>query len=115
MQYVRIFAEATVDNPDAPSIYVDAIIDNSRTLMGRHTLFGLQGSFTDKDTDYYPFTLDSVGKVDFGRGYDKPANERYATLDLRDGPVKVGRLLMLESLNYGRQLYRMKEVTELPA
>jgi hypothetical protein len=80
MQYVRIFARATVDNPDEPPLIVDVIIDKAGNILGRHTVFGVQGAFARRDTYFYPFTLDSDGQLDYGTGFDQPANERYAKL-----------------------------------
>ena len=114
MNYVRVFAEATEDNPDAPPFYVDAIVDDAGEILGRHTLFGVQGRFERKDEHFEPFVLDRKGCIDWGDGFDKAANDRFGAIDLRDGPLTIGRLLHLRTDNYGMQRYRIKEIYELP-
>src|SRR5688500_8843660 len=99
MQYVRIHAEPTVDNPDVPPILVDAILDEAGKIVRHYDLFGVQGSVAHTDTHFYPFTFDSTGRVDYGTGFDQPANERYGTLDLRHDFVKPNRLLTLRLPN----------------
>jgi hypothetical protein len=114
MKYVRVFAEPTDDNPGAPSFYVDAIVDDTGEILGKHTLFGVQGRFERRDEHFEPFVLDSRGQIDWGDGFDKAANDRFGTLDLRDGPVTMGRLLHLRTDNYGTHCYRIRDINELP-
>jgi hypothetical protein len=113
MRYVRIVAKATADNPEAPPLYVDAVVDEQGRLAGRHALFGFQGKFDRKDEHFYPFIFDRAGTIDFGLGYNDTPDLRYAKLDLGDNPVEPGRLLTLDS-HWGRQLYRIDELAELP-
>ncbi len=103
-----------MDNPDMPPIWVDALIDDLGNIIGRQALFGAEGWFTERDTLFCPFIIDVAGKIDFGSGYDEPSGERYAEFNIRDGPVEVGRLLSLDSQNYGRCRYRITEITQLP-
>ena len=39
MRYVRVFAEPTADNPDAPPFYADPIVNDAGAILGRHALF----------------------------------------------------------------------------
>jgi hypothetical protein len=115
MRYVRVLAEGTEDNPHAPPIYVDAIIDDDANIIGRHALFGLQGRFDRKDEHFEPFVLDHKGQMDWGDGFDSKPNDRLGNFDLRDGPLNVGRLLKLRTYNYPICRYRIARVIQLPS
>ena len=74
----------------------------------------MQGSFNPNAIkECYPFVLYRNGRVDYGTGYDETANERIATVDLFDKPVTIGRLLTLDSPNYGTHLFRIESIDEL--
>ncbi len=109
MKYVRVFVAPTVDNPGVAPFYIDAIIDDGGEILGLHSLLGVLGRFDRKDECFEPFVLDFRGEVDWGDGFDK-SNDRYGRLDLRDGPVMIGRELRL-----GSDVYRIKNVQQLPA
>jgi hypothetical protein len=112
-KYVRIAAKPTIDNPDSPTFCVDAMIDESNRIIGKHALFGLSGRFDSRDTEFYPFVLDPSGRVDFGMGYDEEANERFGETDLRERTIQIGELVTYTSVNYGLQRYRISEVQTL--
>ena len=114
MRYVRIFAEATPDNPEAPPFCVDAILDDADEIVGSAPLFGVQGRFNRRDEHFEPFVLDSDGRVDWGDGFDQAANDRFGHFDIRSDCVTLGRLLTLRTGNYGVQLYRITRITPLP-
>jgi hypothetical protein len=114
MRYVRVFAEPSEDNPDASPFYVDAIVDDAGEIQGRHALFRVQGRFERRDEHFEPFVLDSRGQIDWGDGFDQAANDRFGTLDVRDAPQTKGRLLTLQTRNYGTQRYRITSIEDLP-
>jgi hypothetical protein len=116
MRYVRIIAEPTVDNPDHPEFYIDAIIDDENNIAGRHMLFGLQADLNRKlsQEHFYPLVVEKDGKIDYGRGFDAPANERYGSTDLRQGQIQVGRIIHINASNYGDLLYRISRIVPLP-
>ena len=114
MRYLRIKALPTPDNPDYQPLWLDVIVDNESRIIGRNTIFGLQGDFESKEDGFWPFTLDFKGQVDFGTACDDEPNERYATLDLRDGVIEKGRHLIMDSINYGILHFRITEIIELP-
>ena len=49
MRYVRVPAEATIDNPDQPPIWIDIIIGDGEEMIGQHELSGVLGRFTQTD------------------------------------------------------------------
>ena len=115
MRYIRVFAEPAAGEPDTLPFCVDAIVGDDNRILGRHALFGVLGSFDFRDVQFEPFLLDHDGKVDWGSGFDDIPNERFGTVDFRDGPVTVGRLLTFQTTNYGAQHYRIARIFELPA
>lgn len=110
VMHVRLILRATVDNPWSPVIYLDCVIDTDFMIVGRHTLFGLQGNYAMRERAYYPFTLDREGQIDFGCGYDGEANERHARCNIREVNVREGSLVELRSENHGVEWYRITEV-----
>jgi hypothetical protein len=112
MQYVRIVAKPTIDNPDAAPILVDTIVDETGRILGKHTLFGTFGSLERKEDAFYPFTLDISGKIDYGSDYD---HGRFATFDLRDDKIIADRILTYMSPGLGTQRYRINKIILLPA
>ena len=75
-RYVRVLAEPTADNPDAPPIYIDAVINDTDKVVGSHALFGMHGDFRLKDVHFYPFVLSATGVMDYGVGYDNVPGNR---------------------------------------
>jgi hypothetical protein len=114
MRYVRVFAEPTDDNPGAPPFYVDAIVDDAGEILGQHALFGVQGDFRNRDAHFEPFVLFRDGKIDWGMAFQKTTNGQFGSLNLHDAPVSMDRLLRMQTINYGVQLYRIKAITHLP-
>jgi hypothetical protein len=112
-KYVRVVAEPSVDNPTCKPIHVDLVIDDAGSIVGKHSVFGVQGDFNRKDEQFCPFVLDLNGKVDYGDGYGKNSSEQYAKLDLRDGLVEVGRILHLTSESFGPEVYKIRQVLVL--
>ena len=114
MKYVRVFAGSADDNPAAPPFYVDAIVDDAEEILGQHALFGVQGDFRNRDAHFEPFVLFHDGKIDWGTAFQKTTSEQFGSLDLRDAPVSVDRLLRMQTINCGVQVYRIKAITRLP-
>ena len=111
MQCVRVYATAAVDNPDVQPLHFDCMINGDQFAGGKRPVFGMQGSFKQNaTTECYPFILYRNGNIDYGSGYDEAPNERMATIDLFDGPATIGRLLTLDSVNYGRQFFRIERI-----
>jgi hypothetical protein len=114
MRYVRVPAEATIDNPDQPPIWIDIIIGDGDEMIGQHELSGVLGRFTQMDVQFEPFVLGKGDRVDWGSGFDDKPNERFGFLDLRGGRVTVGRLLRLTAPNHGEKFYRIKRLIPSP-
>jgi hypothetical protein len=106
---VRFELQPTIDNPDSPPVFMDARRDSERKLVNDGPLPGWQG--TPNQSERYPFVYDLLtGRVDYGSGYDRPANERYAVLELAGKPIVEGLLVTISSDNWGDNHYRVSRI-----
>jgi hypothetical protein len=110
-----IEARAGLDDP-APEMFVDFYED-------KDMLRGVQHGQTETDTMHYsPFTIERTihpGRIDFWCWYHGvpgwvPTNERFARLDLFDGPdpidLTVGRVVVFAADNYRPHRYRITRI-----
>jgi hypothetical protein len=110
-KYVRVVAEPTVENGEAPPLFLDAVIDSENEIRGDSVIFAFQGDMNNRHGRSLPFILHADGRVDWGEMYD--SSEQYGELDLRDGKVIEGRLLHLRGAEFGEQSFRIVQVISL--
>lgn len=65
MRYVRVLAEPTPDNSEAPPLRFDAIIDEAGSILGKHMLHGVQEWPDRRDETSMPFSISSAGRLDY--------------------------------------------------
>jgi hypothetical protein len=111
LQYVRIKAEATIDNPNALPLHFDVVIDDEGNVMGTAPIFGCEGEISRAGGDSQPFVLYDSGEMDYGLAFESP--DRCYNLNLRQDRVFVGRILMLRGDSGFQESRRITQVKPL--
>ena len=96
MKAVRIIANPLPEDPAEAPIFLDVVIDDDDMIASSRAVFGLSGNFDHPEVHFYPFVLHNDGKMNFGRGYEDNG-EQFATLDIRDVPIRAGQLVARRS------------------
>ena len=117
MAFVRVKLTSTtvttVRWEDLPVVVDLKIDDESRRSIVKWPLFGAMGRQESSEdypfSEYYPFRMDTNGRIDFGI-----LSERYASMNLLEKEIRIQELVTYrDSPNAPEVVYRIEDITPL--
>lgn len=111
LRYVRVVAKPTVDNPNAPTLFLDAALGSDARIAGERPLFGFQGEMRRRASCSLPLALYADGTLDYGEECEDKS-EQYAFCNIRDVEIAIGQLILLRFSTY-EEHFRISEVIDM--